>query len=98
MLVRWGKRCGKACAEKWNETVGKIVGLHDPARQALSRQRPDAGHPGVRFSSDRDCTGMDRILRFATLTSRMGAWFGGALVVLAAVVISVDVAIRKLLG
>jgi TRAP-type C4-dicarboxylate transport system substrate-binding protein len=30
VLVRWGKRCGKPCAEKWNETVGKVVGLQIP--------------------------------------------------------------------
>ena len=30
VLVRWGKRCGKPCAEKWNDSVGKIVGLSIP--------------------------------------------------------------------
>ena len=30
VLVKWGKRCGKACAEKWNETVGKVVHLKIP--------------------------------------------------------------------
>ena len=30
VLVAWGKRCGKPCAEKWNETVGKVVGLKIP--------------------------------------------------------------------
>ena len=30
VLVKWGKRCGKPCAEKWNETVGKVVGLTIP--------------------------------------------------------------------
>jgi TRAP-type transport system periplasmic protein len=30
VLVKWGKRCGKPCAEKWNETVGKVVGLKIP--------------------------------------------------------------------
>ena len=30
VLVNWGKRCGKACAEKWNETVGKVVHLKIP--------------------------------------------------------------------
>jgi TRAP-type C4-dicarboxylate transport system substrate-binding protein len=30
VLVKWGKRCGKPCAEKWNATVGKIVGLTIP--------------------------------------------------------------------
>lgn len=30
VLVKWGRRCGKACAEKWNETVGKVVGLQIP--------------------------------------------------------------------
>ena len=27
VLRRWGERCGKACAEHWNETVGKILNL-----------------------------------------------------------------------
>ena len=27
VLKRWAKRCGKACAEEWNGTIGKIVGL-----------------------------------------------------------------------
>jgi TRAP-type C4-dicarboxylate transport system substrate-binding protein len=30
VLVSWGKRCGKACAEKWNGSVGKVVGLQIP--------------------------------------------------------------------
>jgi TRAP-type C4-dicarboxylate transport system substrate-binding protein len=30
VLVKWGQRCGKACAEKWNGTVGKVVGLQIP--------------------------------------------------------------------
>ncbi|NYZ14520.1 TRAP transporter substrate-binding protein [Azospirillum sp. RWY-5-1] len=30
VLVQWGKRCGKACATKWNDTVGKAVGLSIP--------------------------------------------------------------------
>jgi TRAP-type C4-dicarboxylate transport system substrate-binding protein len=30
VLVKWGKRCGKDCALKWNETVGKVVGLQIP--------------------------------------------------------------------
>ncbi len=30
VLVHWGKRCGKACAEKWNATVGKVVNLQIP--------------------------------------------------------------------
>jgi len=30
VLVKWGKRCGKACAEEWNKTVGKVVGLQIP--------------------------------------------------------------------
>jgi TRAP-type C4-dicarboxylate transport system permease small subunit len=39
---------------------------------------------------------MDRLLRLARLTSRAGAWLGGGLVTLAAVIISVDVLMRKL--
>ncbi len=30
VLLHWGQRCGKACAEKWNGTVGKVVGLQIP--------------------------------------------------------------------
>jgi TRAP-type C4-dicarboxylate transport system substrate-binding protein len=27
VLARWAKRCGDACAKKWNETVGKKYSL-----------------------------------------------------------------------
>jgi len=27
VLKRWAKRCGKECAEEWNNTIGKVVGL-----------------------------------------------------------------------
>ena len=27
VLKRWANRCGKACADEWNATVGKIVGM-----------------------------------------------------------------------
>lgn len=30
VLLAWGKRCGRDCAEKWNETVGKVVDLQIP--------------------------------------------------------------------
>lgn len=30
VLVKWAKRCGKECAAKWNDTVGKVVGLTIP--------------------------------------------------------------------
>jgi TRAP-type C4-dicarboxylate transport system substrate-binding protein len=30
VLVEWGKRAGKDYAKKWNETVGKVVGLSIP--------------------------------------------------------------------
>jgi hypothetical protein len=30
VLPRWAKRCGAECAKRWNETVGKIVGLQAP--------------------------------------------------------------------
>ena len=33
VLVKWGKRCGKECAAKWNDTVGKVVGLTIPLDQ-----------------------------------------------------------------
>ena len=33
VLKNWGQRCGKACAEKWNDSVGKIVGLRIPIDQ-----------------------------------------------------------------
>lgn len=39
---------------------------------------------------------MDRILDLAHRLARLGAWMGGALVILAAVVIGLDVAVRKL--
>lgn len=38
---------------------------------------------------------MDRLLSLARLLSRIGAWFGGGLVVLAAFAIAVDVIMRK---
>ena len=30
VLVNFGKRCGKECAQRWNETVGKVVDLTIP--------------------------------------------------------------------
>jgi TRAP-type C4-dicarboxylate transport system substrate-binding protein len=30
VLKRWAERCGKACAEEWNATVGEIVGVKAP--------------------------------------------------------------------
>jgi TRAP-type C4-dicarboxylate transport system substrate-binding protein len=30
VLVEWGKRCGRDCAQEWNETVGQVVGLEIP--------------------------------------------------------------------
>ncbi|MEM7774904.1 MAG: TRAP transporter substrate-binding protein [Pseudomonadota bacterium] len=27
ILARWAKRCGEKCAEDWNNTVGKIIGM-----------------------------------------------------------------------
>jgi TRAP-type C4-dicarboxylate transport system substrate-binding protein len=30
VLVEWGKRAGRAYAEEWNETVGKVVGMSIP--------------------------------------------------------------------
>lgn len=30
VLVNFGKRCGKECAQKWNGTVGKVVNLRIP--------------------------------------------------------------------
>ena len=38
---------------------------------------------------------MDRLILFAHQLSRYGAWFGGTLIICAAVVITVDVVIRK---
>ena len=39
---------------------------------------------------------MDRLLEYARLLSRVGAWFGGALLIVAAFIIGIDVVIRKL--
>ena len=30
VLKRWAKRCGKKCAQEWNDTVGKVVGVKAP--------------------------------------------------------------------
>ena len=30
VLLEWGKRCGKACAAEWNDTIGKVVGMQIP--------------------------------------------------------------------
>jgi len=30
VLVSWGKRCGKDCASRWNDTVGKVLGMTIP--------------------------------------------------------------------
>lgn len=30
VLVNFGKRCGKECAQQWNDTVGKVVNLRIP--------------------------------------------------------------------
>ncbi len=27
VLKRWAERCGKACADEWNATIGKVVGM-----------------------------------------------------------------------
>ena len=32
VLARWADRCGEACAAKWNETVGSILGLTAAAK------------------------------------------------------------------
>lgn len=39
---------------------------------------------------------MDRLLQYARVLSRVGAWFGGGLLIIAAFVIGIDVVIRKL--
>ncbi len=39
---------------------------------------------------------MDRLLEYARLLSRVGAWFGGVLLIVAAFIIGIDVVIRKL--
>jgi TRAP-type transport system periplasmic protein len=33
VLAEWGKRCGRDCAEEWNQTVGPVVGLEIPLDQ-----------------------------------------------------------------
>ena len=30
VLKRWAKRCGTTCAQEWNNTIGKVVGLQAP--------------------------------------------------------------------
>ena len=30
VVANWAKRCGRACAEEWNQTVGKVVGITAP--------------------------------------------------------------------
>ena len=30
VVANWAKRCGRACAEEWNQTVGKVVGIVAP--------------------------------------------------------------------
>jgi TRAP-type C4-dicarboxylate transport system substrate-binding protein len=30
VLKRWSKRCGQACAQEWNDTVGKVAGVKAP--------------------------------------------------------------------
>ncbi|MEO0729511.1 MAG: TRAP transporter substrate-binding protein [Pseudomonadota bacterium] len=30
VLARFAKRCGKKCAEEWNETIGKVAGMKAP--------------------------------------------------------------------
>jgi TRAP-type C4-dicarboxylate transport system substrate-binding protein len=30
VLPAWGRRCGRACAERWNQTVGPVVNLRIP--------------------------------------------------------------------
>ena len=37
---------------------------------------------------------MQRLIAFATVVSRAGTWFGGALVVIAAIIVAVDVVLR----
>jgi len=30
ILPRWSRSCGADCAQEWNETVGKLVGIQAP--------------------------------------------------------------------
>ena len=30
VLPRWARRCGQACAERWNATIGRLWGLTAP--------------------------------------------------------------------
>jgi len=32
VVTKWAERCGSSCARRWNETIGKIVGVQAPAR------------------------------------------------------------------
>jgi hypothetical protein len=32
VLARWAERCGKDCADNWNETVGKVLNMNAVAK------------------------------------------------------------------
>ena len=32
ILARWAERCGKECADQWNEIVGPILGMKAVAK------------------------------------------------------------------
>jgi TRAP-type mannitol/chloroaromatic compound transport system permease small subunit len=56
----------------------------------------DAAAPIASRATASRAAGADRFLAWGRQASRVGAWFGGALVALAAILISVDVLLRKL--
>jgi hypothetical protein len=29
-VARWAERCGATCAQEWNDTIGKIIGVTAP--------------------------------------------------------------------
>jgi TRAP-type C4-dicarboxylate transport system permease small subunit len=56
----------------------------------------DAAAPVAARAAPPQRGGADRFLTWGRQASRLGAWFGGAIVALASVVISIDVLMRKL--
>jgi hypothetical protein len=84
VLAGWAKRCGAECAKEWNETVGKALGLKAPTPDVPVQAH--RRHPVEQV--------MNGVRRFTL----WGLWFGGALILLAAALIGIDVLMRKFLN